>query len=104
MTDDLNKRTRDHYNGLMRRVGAGYEDERWKAGPVQASHYRQTRRTIQKFLTSAVGRVPRMLEIGCGPGVWSRMCRAHASELTLMDISSEILRVARENLGDDGYH
>ncbi|MDP9643727.1 ubiquinone/menaquinone biosynthesis C-methylase UbiE [Actinopolyspora lacussalsi] len=37
-----------------------------------------------------------MLELACGPGTWTPELARHASTLTAVDSSPEMLRVARE--------
>lgn len=95
----LNQRTKEHYDELIPRLTQDYIDHRWRAGPVQRSHYRQTRRAIRRAFDDA-GEFERILEIGPGPGTWTDLCLAHAQEVTVCDISQEMLKKARERLGD----
>jgi len=95
----LNERTKDHYDQLIPRLTQDYIDHRWRAGPVQQSHYRQTRRAIRQAFEEA-GEFGRILEIGPGPGTWTDLCLSHSRSVTICDISHEMLRKARERLGD----
>jgi SAM-dependent methyltransferase len=103
MVEDINTRTRQYYDRLMSERGEKYLADRWQSEPVKRSHYAQTRRTIETFFSRVAGRPRRLLEIGCGPGTWSKICRANADEVTLLDISEEMLRIARSRLGDNGF-
>ncbi|SFE16013.1 Methyltransferase domain-containing protein [Actinopolyspora alba] len=42
-----------------------------------------------------------MLELACGPGTWTPELARHASTLTAVDSSPEMLRVARERTADE---
>jgi demethylmenaquinone methyltransferase/2-methoxy-6-polyprenyl-1,4-benzoquinol methylase len=43
-----------------------------------------------------------VLEIACGPGTWTAQLLAHATTLTALDGSPEMLRLAKSKVGDDG--
>jgi SAM-dependent methyltransferase len=42
-----------------------------------------------------------VLELACGPGVWTGQLVRHASDVTAVDASAEMLALARERVGDD---
>jgi SAM-dependent methyltransferase len=43
----------------------------------------------------------RVLELACGPGVWTGRLLRHASEVTAVDASAEMLAVAAARIGSD---
>lgn len=97
----LNARTREHYDSLLPCLEKSYIDYRWRSHPLQRLHYLQTRRTLRNALEEYVSRVDSMLEVGCGPGTWTRDCLEHTERLTLLDISREMLREAKSRFVDE---
>lgn len=92
---ELSTLTRNHYETLIKDMGAAYTDYRWKSSPVQRSHYRHTRYAVYSFFKDVVGRANKTLEVGCGPGVWTDICLRHSDSVSLLDISEEMLKVAK---------
>ncbi len=43
----------------------------------------------------------RVLELACGPGVWTRQLLRHATEVTAVDASPEMLAIAAARVGDE---
>lgn len=101
MQGELNRRTREYYDSLIAGVGAEYLELRWGKHPLQRSHFRQTRRSVHRFFREVAGDGGNLLEVGCGPGTWTGICLQHADEVTVLDISAEMLRVTRERFRDD---
>lgn len=90
---------RHNYNSAMERLGDGYINFRWGNSPTKRRHYQQTRASLEYALSGCdLGRV---LEVGCGPAVWTPMVLTPARALTLVDISDEMLEAARRALGDE---
>jgi len=44
----------------------------------------------------------RVLELACGPGVWTGQLLRHATEVTAVDASAEMLAIAAARTGSDG--
>ncbi|WP_114452874.1 class I SAM-dependent methyltransferase [Halopolyspora algeriensis] len=42
-----------------------------------------------------------VLELACGPATWTRRLLHHAATVTAVDAAPEMLRIARERVGDD---
>lgn len=42
-----------------------------------------------------------VLELACGPGTWTCQLLQHAATVTAVDAAPEMLRIARERVGDD---
>lgn len=98
----LTSRTREHYESLLPDLESGYVEYRWRSHPLQRLHYRQTRRTLRRALEDHVWSGSSILEVGCGPGTWTDECLRFAGRLTLLDISTSMLREASARYrGDD---
>jgi SAM-dependent methyltransferase len=69
---------------------AELDDEGWTSN----NHY-------HNFLLQHVPRhCEHALEVGCGTGAFSRRLAAHAQQVTAIDLSPEMIRVARDRSGD----
>lgn len=91
------------YNDVMpEKFGADYEHRRWHADSVREVGYRQTLVAIEKFLKTLEIRPERILEIGPGAGTWTKRIveRFPGADLTLLDISSEMLARATRAVGE----
>jgi ubiquinone/menaquinone biosynthesis C-methylase UbiE len=87
---------RDYYDEHVRALGGDYIAQRWQGGEVQRRHYRQTRAALDALLAGApLGDV---LEVGCGPAVWTELLVGRAARVELLDISSEMLAQARRRV------
>jgi SAM-dependent methyltransferase len=93
MRADWNRRANEdayYYVAFGRR---GQEDEEFFA----------TGSDVVRALTAELKRLPRRhaaLEIGCGPGRLIRPLARHFAEIHGVDVSDEMVRLARERLGD----
>jgi len=83
-----------HYDQVIREATQDYVFRRWGASETQRRHYRQTRTALDRFL-SGLATVGDVLEIGCGPAVWTELYIRAATSVLLYDISSEMLEKAR---------
>ncbi len=92
---ELTTATKQHYEDLIGELGEQYLFHRWGDHPVKRSHYRHTKRAIETIFDKHVGYVDDLLEVGCGPGVWTDIMLQHAKKVTLFDISEEMLKVAK---------
>jgi len=77
----------------------GYEHERWHHGELHQRDYRQTRAVIEHH----TGNVDygNMLEVGCGPGTWTKVLYREDADIVLLDITYKMLEIARNALGHD---
>ena len=96
----LSESTREHYQELIGRIGEEYIDYRWKRHPVSRSHYQQTQKSVEFALRSLGGPVGHLLEIGCGPGTWTDICLRNSRKMTIVDISSEMLKLVRKRFSE----
>lgn len=78
-----------------------YEHKRWFSSAVARAGFFMTKKTIERRALADGQHVDRYLELGPGPGTWTKLFLEHrkASAYDLVDISSEMLALARENLG-----
>lgn len=93
---DLTTATKQHYESLIGELGDKYIYHRWGDHPVKRGHYRHTKRAIENIFDTKVGQVKELLEVGCGPGIWTDIMLQHAKQVTLFDISEEMLKVAKQ--------
>jgi SAM-dependent methyltransferase len=99
MTDDAMlhpEQVRADYNQTLRDIQGEYIQYRWLGSAPQRRHYAQTRRSLQ--WAAGAGVSGRLLEVGCGPAVWTPLFLPTATEATLLDISDEMLDGARRAL------
>jgi 2-polyprenyl-3-methyl-5-hydroxy-6-metoxy-1,4-benzoquinol methylase len=94
-----------HYNRLLQELKGDYIHQRWGDSEIKRRHYRQTETAIRHAL-GEVASMGEVLEIGCGPAVWSPLFLAQSTGARLLDISEEMLAQARINLErwEDGRH
>jgi hypothetical protein len=59
-----------HYDELMRDIAGEYIHHRWGASETQRRHYAQTETALRAAL-AARGEPGDVLEVGCGPAVWT---------------------------------
>jgi ubiquinone/menaquinone biosynthesis C-methylase UbiE len=85
----------DRYERVMREVEGEYVYRRWGASEVQRRHRRQTERALGHALRQR-GDPGDVLEIGCGPVVWTPLFLPAARRVLLYDLSEAMLIKARE--------
>ena len=88
---------RDHYNDLLKDLDGEYIQQRWGENPIARRHFRQTELAIAHGLKRR-GKPGDVLEIGCGPAVWTTLFLEEAQSVHLADISEEMLRQARARI------
>ena len=91
------------YDTVMpKKLGDDYEAARWKKNAMQAAQYDMTAETVRLYVLPATQSAARILEVGPGPGTWTKLLLGANPEAqyTLVDISKEMLGQAREALAD----
>lgn len=80
--------------------GGNYEIGRWKANPLLFAQYQMMSDALTHSAVPFVRHARRVLEIGPGPGTWTKMLLEAnpTAQYTLVDISKEMLVQARQNL------
>jgi len=80
--------------------GIDYEKQRWFCDELSKLAYQMTREFIEKQFIVKLNNFTDFLEVGCGPGTWTKLFLAEnpEAEFDLVDISSAMLTQARNNL------
>ena len=78
----------------MNDVAAQYLNKRWFKSRVARWDYRQARRVLLEELSPALG--DQVLEIGCGPGTWTKEVAPLVRNVVAVDISPEMIEGAKE--------
>jgi len=78
--------------------GGEYEYHRWHKSPILRAGFAMTKKTIEQLTDSL--RINRAFELGPGAGTWSKLLlgRHQGMRLDAVDISTEMLNLARQNL------
>lgn len=76
------------------RTAPEYLERRWFHSRATRWDYRMTKRTLLDELRPMARE--RMLEIGCGPGTWTREVAARSREVVAVDISENMIAEARK--------
>lgn len=87
----------NYYDETMRNIKGEYIFYRWGNTEVKERHYRQTELALKNAL-ELIKPCGHVLEIGCGPAVWTHLFAGSAERLVLLDISEEMLKKARERV------
>lgn len=90
------------YNDVMPgKQGDDYEHARWHHNRVASVGYEQTKSSIEKALPNDVS-IQSILEVGPGAGTWTKVLidKYPEAELTLLDISKEMLDRSKATLGE----
>ena len=90
---------RNHYDEVIKNSNVDYIYGRWGDMPIKRHHYKQTEKALLNEF-SKIDQIGDVLEIGCGPAVWTNLYLDKARYATLLDISEEMLVKARERIGE----
>jgi len=96
-----NDNLEESFDSRARKDGDGYENQRWHENALRQAQYDMTKDAIHSH---AIIPLPncfsRCLEIGPGPGTWTQVLEDACPDahFTLVDISSDMLEQAKENL------
>lgn len=88
---------KEYYNETVKNLKGEYIYYRWGKSEIQRRHYKQTELALKHALKRIEG-FENLMEIGCGPAVWTPLFIDHSKKVTLIDISEEMLNMARESL------
>ena len=87
----------DHNNeqirGVFNDAASYYQQLRWFKTPLTRFEYGQTERVLLEQLRPAA--TDHLLEIGPGPGTWTKVVAPHVARVTAVDISENMLEQAR---------
>ncbi len=96
---------KDFYNNTMPgKFEHDYEHGRWFKTPLLRASYEMTKMAIEKHVLSKKKKYSHALEVGAGPGTWSKLLLRSGvvEKLDIVDISSEMLTLAKHTLSDQG--
>lgn len=95
-------RVQDGIASVFDRASGYYRAMRWEKNRVVRYEAELTRRVIVEELPES--RMPRALEIGCGPGTWTPLLAARAARVDAIDLSTSMLDQARAAVTDANVH
>jgi len=98
MRADWNQRARDDAHYFVAFGGRDQSEEEFLA--TAADVLRSIEGQLKRLPATANRRTFRALEIGCGPGRLVKPLSRHFGEIHGVDIADEMIRLARERLGD----
>jgi ubiquinone/menaquinone biosynthesis C-methylase UbiE len=98
MRADWNQRARDDAHFYVAFGGRDQTEEEFLA--TAADVLRSIEGQLKRLPAKANRRAFRALEIGCGPGRLVKSLSRHFGEIHGVDVSDEMIRLARERLGD----
>ncbi len=92
------------YNELVgNKLQGRYEENRWFRTEQARAGYEMTKDSITRHLLGGGFSFKSCLELGPGPGTWTKILLRHDPEASfdLVDISSEMLKLAQDNLAGE---
>ncbi len=72
-----------------------FYDRQWKGSPVSEFDYLCTKDLLLRLLGPSLN--DKILEIGCGLGIWTRNVGSKCREITAVDISKNMIQKAKKN-------
>lgn len=77
-----------------------YQTLRWFKSRLTRLEYAQTEDTLLQRFHFVPDSKGRYLEIGCGPGTWTKVVAAHSAQVVALDISANMIEQAQRYIGD----
>lgn len=87
------KSVKKYYDTKVPRLGEGYRHYRWSKSPIKQQHFDQTNDTLKRALDRR--RFRTLVEVGCGPCIWTDMFKGHADRVIALDLSESMLAQCR---------
>lgn len=90
---------KEFYDRVMTdKLGTDYEVARWGTSLLQNAQYEMTAQTIQQYVLPVLKDAKHILEVGPGPGTWTKLILEAnlEAQYTLVDISATMLAQARK--------
>jgi ubiquinone/menaquinone biosynthesis C-methylase UbiE len=81
--------------GIYDEAASYYQQLRWFKTRLTRLEYAQTEDALLTQFQFVPGDKGRYLEIGCGPGTWTKVVASHAAEVVALDISANMIEQAR---------
>lgn len=98
VTGATTKLPNEHIEGIYDEAASYYQQLRWFKTRLTRLEYEQTREALLAMLERAKRPGGRYLEIGCGPGTWTKVVAQRVDEVVAVDISENMLAQARNYL------
>ena len=93
--------TMRHYNSLVNNLGeTNYINYKWFRDEITIHEYNQTKIALISDLERRSNFI-NILEVGCGPGVWTTLLAQKCKRLVAVDISEAMLKQAKKNVSDN---
>lgn len=87
--------------GIYDEAAAYYQQLRWfKTRLTRLEHTQTEEALLAQFRFS---KAERYLEIGCGPGTWTKVVAPRCAEVFALDISANMIEQAKRYVGDAGH-
>jgi trans-aconitate methyltransferase len=98
------KEVKGFYEAKVAGSANNYEYDRWESNAQAKASYAATHRAFATLVRPIVAGSKSILELGPGPGTWTKelLKTSPEADLTLVDISEEMLKQAKETLRDHG--
>jgi ubiquinone/menaquinone biosynthesis C-methylase UbiE len=90
-----------HIEGIFDEAASYYQQLRWFKTRLTRLEYAQTEAALLAELQPRQD--GRYLEIGCGPGTWTKPVAARSAEVVALDISANMLEQAKKYIGSTGH-
>ncbi len=85
-----------HIQGIYDEAASYYQQLRWFKTRLTRLEYAQTEDALLTQFHFVPENKGRYLEIGCGPGTWTKVVAPHAAEVVALDISANMIAQARQ--------
>lgn len=86
--------------GVYDEAASYYQHLRWFKTRLTRLEYDQTEAALLAQFHFTPESKGRYLEIGCGPGTWTKVVAAHAAQVVALDISANMIAQAKKYIGD----
>jgi len=86
--------------GIYDEAASYYQQLRWFKTRLTRLEYQQTEGALLAQFQFVPENKGRYLEIGCGPGTWTKVVAPHAAEVIALDISANMIAQAQKYVGD----
>jgi ubiquinone/menaquinone biosynthesis C-methylase UbiE len=97
-----NTEVRVFYNQTLSNNMNSYEQSRWFSSSEKRAGYVMTLDKISKLILPRMSESASLLEIGAGPGVWTKILLNKYCDMNIdiVDLSDEMLKQAKDNLSE----